>query len=163
MIWDAIWYGGRSDLVWFDTTESQGRRKGVTAAIYCEQITKKALKKFWRRVDTRWRAYGGARILEDNVKVHTAQENQSVGQKFKFRYLNHPPSSPDLNPIENCWAYLKRELSRLPRKPTTPEELFETAQKMWRNIPQEVIDRTIDSMIYRLERVRRENGFVTKY
>jgi hypothetical protein len=40
MLFAGIWYGGRTELVQFDTSGSQGKRKGDTAAIYCDQITK---------------------------------------------------------------------------------------------------------------------------
>ncbi|KAK4684797.1 hypothetical protein P7C73_g5369, partial [Tremellales sp. Uapishka_1] len=163
MVWGAIWHGGRSELVRFDTSQSGSKRKGVTASIYRDQITKDALKRCWTRVNTNWRAYGGARIVEDNASIHTAALNRSAGAKQKFIYLKHPPSSPDLNPIENCWAYLKRQLASLPNRPTTPDAMFEAARTLWKEVPQQVIDRTVDSMERRLAAVRKLRGFVTKY
>ncbi|EIW69307.1 hypothetical protein TREMEDRAFT_62170 [Tremella mesenterica DSM 1558] len=35
---------------------------------------------------TRWRAYGGGRIVEDNVRVHTCGENRDQGKKQCFKY-----------------------------------------------------------------------------
>ena len=52
MVWGAVWHGGRSQLIRFDQSESQGRRGGVTSAIYRDQITKGELKKCWNRVHT---------------------------------------------------------------------------------------------------------------
>ena len=40
MLWGAVWHGGRSELVLFDTSQSTGKRGGVTAAIYRNQITR---------------------------------------------------------------------------------------------------------------------------
>ena len=79
MIWGAVWEGGRSQLVRFDCTGSQGRKGGVTTEIYCEQVTKTKLKRCWNRVNSRWRGYGGARIVEDNVRLHTSAKNRDVG------------------------------------------------------------------------------------
>lgn len=163
MVWGAIWHGGRSKLVRFDTSQSEGKRKGVTAAIYRDQITRGELKRCWNRVNTNWRAYGGARIVEDGARVHTSKINRDIGKRQRFRYMRHPPSSPDLNPIENCWAHLKRKLAQLPRRPTTPETLFEALQQIWNAIPQTMIDRMIDSMPRRLKKVKERHGFTTKY
>jgi transposase len=91
MVWGAIWHGGRSKLVRFDQRDSEGKRGGVTAAIYRDQITKGELKVCWNRVNGSWRAYGGARIVEDGAKIHTLPTNRSVGLKQRFIYLQHPP------------------------------------------------------------------------
>lgn len=163
MVWGAIWYGGRSQLVRFDTSKSEGKKGGVTAAIYRDQITKRELKKVWERVNGRWRGWGGARIVEDGVSIHTSPINRSIGARQKFKYLSHPPNSSDLNPIENTWAHLKETLARLPQHPTTLDEIFVAAQKAWAEIPQRGIDSTVDSMPRRVQKVQRVNGFVTKY
>lgn len=163
MVWAAVWHGGRTELHQFDTSASAGKRKGVTAIIYRDQITKGPLKDAWRRVNNRYRAYGGARIVEDNAKIHTSPINRQQGGKQRFFYLPHPPSSPDLNPIENCWAWMKAKMAMRPRRPTTAEELFEVAQEVWNGMPQSVIDNCIDSMERRLRDVRRNAGSVTKY
>jgi hypothetical protein len=163
MVWGAIWYGGRSELIRFDTKESEGKRKGVTAKIYRDQITKGELKRNWKHVNRIWRGFGGARIVEDNVRIHTSLENRRIAKWQKFRYLNHPPYSPDLNPIENCWGYLKRMIYSLPRHPTTTDELYETAKRLWNEIPQEVINDTVESMKERLKLVRSGHGWPTKY
>ena len=162
LLFAGVWHGGRTDLVRFDTSQSQGKRKGVTAAIYRDQITMGPLKSAWNRVNNRWRGYGGARLLEDNVGIHKSPVNREQGKRQGFTYLNHPPYSPDLNPIENLWAMLKSRLHKLERKPTNEEELFETLQELWWGIEQEKIDAVIDSMPRRLAAVRRVRGFVTK-
>ena len=100
MLFAGIWHGGRTELVSFNTSESTGKRKGVTAAIYCDQITKGPLKTAWNRLNNRWRGYGGARILEDNVGIHKSPINRLQGLRQGFKYMDHPPYLPDLNPIE---------------------------------------------------------------
>ncbi|WVR00452.1 hypothetical protein IAU59_007595 [Kwoniella sp. CBS 9459] len=49
MVWGGIWVGGRTDLVRFDTSESEGKRLGVTAKIFREQVMKGELRKVWKR------------------------------------------------------------------------------------------------------------------
>lgn len=158
MVWGAVWHGGRSELVRFDQSESQGRRKGVTAAIYRDQITRGPLKRCWDRLGAWWRGYGRPRIVEDNARIHTAASNRNIGLSQRFVYLSHPPSSPDLNPIEHCWALVKRELASLPRCPTNLEDLFQAARTIWDNIPQQHIDNMVDSMPRRLGDVKKARG-----
>lgn len=160
MVWEAVWHYGRSELVRFDQSDSAGRRGGVTAAIYRDQITKGVLKRCWNQGSAWWRGYGRPRILEDNARIHTSKANRDTGHKQHFVYLDHPPSLPDLNPIEHCWAMVKKQLAELelPERPTTLDTLFEAAQEAWKEIPQGYIDNMIDSMPGRLEHVWRAKG-----
>jgi hypothetical protein len=144
MLFARIWHGGRTELVLFDTSESAGKKKGVTAAIYRDQITMGPLKTAWNRVNNRWRGYGGARLLEDNVGIHKSQINRAQGTRQGFVYMDHPPYSPDLNPIENIWSVLKRRLAQLPRKPTNKDELFTVLQQLWGDIGQDRINACVD-------------------
>ena len=75
MLWGAVWYGGRSQLVLFDTSASTGKRGGVTTAIYCDQITSGPLRKAHVQLRDVWRGYGRPRILEDNAPIHTSALN----------------------------------------------------------------------------------------
>lgn len=158
MVWAAIWHGGRSELIRFDHSESEGKRSGVTAVIYRDQITKGELRRNWREVCAWWRGYGRPRIVEDGARVHTSPVNRIVGAKQGFRYLDHPPYSPDLNPIENCWALMKRKLSHMSPRPTTIDGMFAVAKDIWRAIPQAHIDATVDSMPWRLKEVKKRRG-----
>ena len=57
--------------------------------------------------------YPGDIVVVDNLRVHKDAEALALiraeGAKVKFL----PPYSPDLNPIELCWAFLKHQLRRL--------------------------------------------------
>ncbi len=49
-------------------------------------------------------------IVMDNASFHRKAQLISVAQKHGVRLIFLPPYSPDLNPIENFWAWLKRFL-----------------------------------------------------
>jgi transposase len=36
--------------------------------------------------------------------------------------MPHPSTSPDMNPIEKCWRWIKQALHRRKRQPTTEAE-----------------------------------------
>ncbi|EIW66362.1 hypothetical protein TREMEDRAFT_65640 [Tremella mesenterica DSM 1558] len=146
MVWAAIWLGGRTELVRFDLS-----------------IVKKPLLEEWKKVVQLWRGYGTPYILQDNVPLHWTPPIRAFLKKHKFQYIDHPASSPDLNPIENCRAIVKRRLKLLPERPTNLDELFEAANKLWMEIPQEKIDACIESMEARRKAVEKAHGFGTKY
>ena len=52
----------------------------------------------------------GAVVVMDNASFHRKAQLISVAQKYGFRLIFLPPYSPEFNPIENFWAWLKRRL-----------------------------------------------------
>lgn len=65
------------------------------------------------------RLFPGDIVVMDNLKVHKNEVAlamiESTGARVKFL----PPYSPEMNPIELCWSFLKHHLRRL-RETTAP-------------------------------------------
>ena len=59
----------------------------------------------------------GAVIVMDNASFHRKSQLIPLAQKYGFRLIFLPPYSPEFNPIENFWAWLKRYLRSLPTLP----------------------------------------------
>ena len=78
-------------------------------------------------------------VVEDGAPVHTAKYVQTARALTHFPSAFHPPASPDLNPIENCWAVLKHRLHKLPIHPTSLDELWHAVTKLWDEMELNVI------------------------
>ena len=68
--------------------------------------------------------------MEDGAKVHTRSARLPRLQ-HGIRGFHWPPSSPDLNPIEKVWRWMKEELKELPYVPKNKEDVCRELQKLW--------------------------------
>ena len=52
-------------------------------------------------------------IVLDNARFHKSAKTVEIIENSGHQLLFLPPYSPDLNPIEKCWAVIKRKLKNL--------------------------------------------------
>jgi hypothetical protein len=67
-----------------------------------------------------------------------------------------PANSPDLSPIELCWAILKKHVTL--ENPKTLDELRASLVRAWDSIPQHSINSLCKTFRMRLEKCRERNG-----
>ena len=73
----------------------------------------------------------GTVVVMDNASFHSQRRLFSAAQNAGCKLLFLPPYSPELNPIEKFWAWLKRFLRKiLPSAISFDEALF-TAFQLW--------------------------------
>lgn len=65
----------------------------------------------------------------DNAPCHKSKETTQFLRTSNFAVLTWPTYSPDLNPIENLWAILKRKIHQ--RSYESLEELKEVVHHLW--------------------------------
>jgi len=100
---------------------------------------------------------------QDNDPKHTSKKTKEWLEAEGVRVLPWPAQSPDLNPIEHMWHYLKLRLSTYERKATSIHELWERVDKEWNDIAPDMCKRCIDSMPARVKAVIASKGGYTKY
>lgn len=72
------------------------------------------------------------KLLQDKDPKHTAKASQEWYKKNNVDLLYWPTYSPDLNPIENMWAYLKQLLHEKYAEPAVSlDDLWERIQVIW--------------------------------
>jgi len=101
-------------------------------------------------------------VAEDNAPCHTGGVSTKTRRELNIDSIDWPAQSPDLNPIENLWALIKRDIANLPVAKSV-EELEKQVKDEWWSIPQEIIQGLIDSMPERVEAVIKAKGGPTKY
>ncbi len=55
----------------------------------------------------------GTTIVMDNASFHRKKHLISIAQAHGFNLIFLPPYSPELNPIEHFWSWLKRYLRKI--------------------------------------------------
>ena len=106
--------------------------------------------------------HGCTTFQQDSASCHKAKSVMKWFQTKKVRMLNWPGNSPDLNPIENLWALIKKKVST--SNPTTLDELKRTIKEIWcKDIDQNVCKNLTDSMPSRIQKVIKNKGNHTKY
>ena len=81
--------------------------------------------------------------------------------KNNIEVLPWPSQSPDLNPIEHLWSYMKCEYEKTPV--TSKKELRKRISNIWSSIPTEMTERLVKSMKNRLIEVLQAKGGSTSY
>lgn len=128
----------------------------MTAVFYRDSIVRDALMPYADKV------FGNDWYLaQDNDAKHTAMAVKEFLAKESVRVFQWPSYSPDLNPIENCWGYVKNQLRG--KDLGNRDNLFKEVLQIWNQIPFDFLLKLIDSMPRRIEAVIRAQGGYTKY
>ena len=99
---------------------------------------------------------------QDGASCHTAKACQAWFRDNNVRLLEWPGNSPDLNPIENLWARLKKLVSQ--RHPSNKTELIEAIIESWHHvITAQELETLVNSMPDRYRAVIAAKGYATKY
>lgn len=100
---------------------------------------------------------------QDNNPKHTSHRATTWFAKNNFDLLHWPPSSPDMNIIENVWNLLEVKYNRRGRHARNEDELFAFLQEEWSNLSQEFCDELYGSVPARVAELQCKKGYWTHY
>jgi DDE superfamily endonuclease len=157
-------HGGGKVTVWgMITAHGVGRivriEGNLTAVLYREILEDDALGTF-SDLNLNPRKFI---FQQDNDPKHTAKIVTSWFTENRIRQLPWPPSSPDINIIENLWDYLDRLVRARDPLPRTEEDLWVALQEEWVNIPLDYIKKLYASLPDRIRAVYDAKGGNTRY
>jgi hypothetical protein len=136
MVWGAIGYNWKSKLIFLKGT---GKR-GVCGRDYLEQVLEPYLGPLFQNEESE--LYNpedyfpgldaGGTYVEDNAGVHGTKK-LLVKEKGKLKIIchNHPPSIPDVNPIEYIWRLIKGRIRQRKTFPKCLKEHKKAVQEEW--------------------------------
>ena len=70
-------------------------------------------------------------IVMDNASFHSKKRLTSLAQKAGCKLIFLPPYSPELNPIEKFWAWLKRYLRKSLSSYPSFDDALSAAFQLW--------------------------------
>lgn len=106
-------------------------------------------------------------LLHDNARIHTARAVQEYLSSAQIRVLDHPPYSPDFNPIENLGNTLKKRVYDTLRAVSYRDHGFlsEIVENCWLELNNNIehLKSLVDSLHTRYNQCITVNGDPTKY
>lgn len=133
--------------------------KHFNSALYQYQLRRVAIPMMRR-------TYNGEFIFQqDNARIHTTIRIRNLFVEENLNVLQWPPYSPDLSPIENLWALLKKRTIQRVRQawPTSNETFFDVIKEEAAAIDASVIKSLYDGMPRRIRQLISNNFGNTTY
>ena len=97
----------------------------------------------------------------DNARTHWTLDALRFYKENNIVVIDWPAYIPDLNPIENVWAYIKRKLSG--KKFISMKQIETEIIKIWESIPKIQIEKTCESIYDRIGDCIEMKGGLTNY
>ena len=82
----------------------------------------------------------------DNAPLHTSRLTKTFLQERNFKLLKWSTRSPDLNPIENMWGLLAREVYSNGKQYLGVQELKDAFNKAWKKLDEKSLIPFLDSL-----------------
>ena len=112
--WGAIGYGYKSPLVFIHGT---GKSLALKQVDYLAQVLEPYIRPIleaFAEITHRLRPSAEPLFMEDGNSAHGHRSKHNCCQRFRTKYgiilMPHPSTSPDMNPIEKCWRWVKQTL-----------------------------------------------------
>ncbi|GFW23804.1 transposable element Tc3 transposase [Trichonephila clavipes] len=138
MVWAGIMINGRTRLHVVGNGTMTGQR-------YINEVLLPHVRLFRGAVGDKFV------FMDDNATCHRTLAVQDCLDSEGIQCLVWPARSPDLNPIENVWDALGRQVAGRNYPPTNKNTLIHVLTEEWDKLPQQLLDNVVQSMVRRVE------------
>ena len=105
----------------------------------------------------------GEIFQQDNAPIHVSQLSKQFFNDNKVQLLGWPALSPDINPIENLWAIMVRQVYGQGKQYLNKTELKTALKAAWENIAASTMESLVNSMPKRCVQVVQRKGSLSDY
>lgn len=151
MVWGAFSSAGVGELIRCE--------KSVNAAEYLKILRKglvPSIEKLFPHGNS-----SNIVFQQDNAPAHTAKVTKQYLERASINTMFWPGQSPDMNPIENLWAYIEGKLAG--RRFSNADELWKAVKFEWENVEISRCLRLSRSVSKRLLLLKRAKGKAIPY
>ncbi|GFW81522.1 transposable element Tcb2 transposase [Trichonephila clavipes] len=138
MVWAGIMINGRTRLHVVANGTMTGQR-------YIDEVLLPHVRLFRGAVGDKFV------FMDDNATCHRTLAVQDCLDSEGIQRLVWPARSPDLNPIEDVWDALGRQVAGRNYPPTNKNTLIRALTEEWDKLPQQLLDNVVQSMVQRVE------------
>ncbi|GFU05549.1 transposable element Tc1 transposase [Trichonephila clavipes] len=138
MVWAGIMINGRTCLHVVANGTMTGQR-------YIDEVLLPHVRLFRGAVGDKFV------FMDDNATCYRTLAVQDCLDSEGIQRLVWPARSPDLNPIENVWDALGRQVPGRNYPPTNKNTLIRALTEEWDKLPQQLLDNVVQSMVRRVE------------
>ncbi|GFY32738.1 hypothetical protein TNCV_4638441 [Trichonephila clavipes] len=97
-------------------------------------------------------------MINGRTRLHVVPNGTMTGQRYIDEVLlphvrlfrGAVARTPDLNPIENVWDALVRQVAGRKYPPTNKNTLIRALTEEWDKLPQQLLDNVVQSMVRRV-------------
>lgn len=102
-------------------------------------------------------------FMQDNATIHKSASTMQYLAHHQIKVLDWPACSPDLNPIENLWGLLVRDVYRNNKQYSSINELKSAILRAWNRINLQTLQNLARSVPRRLVEVVKVSGASINY
>ncbi|GFW25328.1 transposable element Tcb2 transposase [Trichonephila clavipes] len=135
MVWAGIMINGRTRL-------HVGANGTMTGQRYIYEVLLPHVRLFRGAVGDKFV------FMEDNATCHRTLAVQDCLDSEGIQLLVWPARSLDLNPIENVWDALGRQVAGRNYRPTNKNTLIRALTEEWDKLPQQLLDNVVQSFVF---------------
>ncbi|QRW19371.1 DDE superfamily endonuclease [Rhizoctonia solani] len=167
MVWGCISHGYKGPLIQLEMAprlqlrNGRWRGGGFNSEGYVMQVLNGPLKDFIAQMEK----VKGHRMLvvEDGAPAHKGKLAKQACEELGIKHIAHPPSSPDLNPIEPLWMELKQRVYSTPGARRSLEHLWNATEAAWKSFTADDINKYTRKMPSRVTALVKSKGLPTKF